>query len=77
MFPAIMHISFNTDHFDEMMHFYVEQLGCRAKSVVRWKSYQGRDDKPDFARLAETDPEGIFYVFLEVAEGQYIELFPA
>ena len=29
MYNAIMHISFYTDHFDEMMHFYVDQLGCR------------------------------------------------
>ena len=77
MYNAIMHISFYTDHFDEMMHFYVDQLGCRVKSVVRWKSYKGREDKPVFAKLAETDPEGIFYVYIEIAPGQFIELFPS
>lgn len=77
MFNAIMHISFYTDHFDDMMHFYKDLLGFRVKTVVRWKSYKGRVDKPAFCRLAETDPEGIFYVYLEAAPGQFIELFPA
>ena len=29
------------------------------------------------AALAESDPEGIFNVYIEIADGQFIELFPA
>lgn len=77
MFNAIMHISFYTDHFDEMLDFYTEKLGMKVKTVVRWKSYKGNKDKPAMAKMAEINPEGIFYVYIEAAPGQFIELFPA
>lgn len=76
LFKSIMHISFHTDHFDEMLDFYINKLGAQQKVVVRWKSYKGRADRPKYAKLAEEDPEGIFYTYLELAPGQFIELFP-
>ncbi|MGM9940592.1 MAG: VOC family protein [Bulleidia sp.] len=77
LFQTIMHVSFYTDHFDEMLDFYVNRLGAQQKVVVRWKSYAGNTNKPAFAKMAEEDPEGIFYTYLELAPGQFIELFPA
>ena len=76
-FNSIMHVSFYTDHFDEMLDFYCNKLGLKQKVVVRWKEYKGRTDRPAMAALAESDPEGIFYTYIEAAPGQFIELFPA
>lgn len=76
-FNTIMHIAFNVEHFDEMMDFYKNKLGCKEKVVVRWKSYKGREDRPEMAKKAETDPEGIFNIYLEIADGQFIEMFPS
>lgn len=76
-FNSIMHVSFYTDHLDEMLDFYVNKLGLKQKVVVKWKSYKGRSDRPMMAQQAEENPEGIFYTYVEIAEGQFIELFPA
>lgn len=77
LFNAIMHVSFYTDHFDEMLDFYMNKLDAKQKVVVRWKSYANSTNKPQFAKLAKENPEGIFYTYLELAPGQFIELFPA
>ena len=76
-FKSIMHVSFYTDLFEEMLDFYCNKLGLKQKVVVKWKDYKGREDRPGLARLAETDPEGIFYTYIEIAPGQFVELFPA
>ena len=76
-FNCIMHVSFYTDHFTEMVDFYQNKLGALPKVIVRWKEYKGREDRPAMAAMAEKDPEGIFYEYLEIAPGQFIELFPA
>ena len=72
-----MHVSFYTANFDEMVDFYQNKLGAVPKVIVRWKDYKGNKDRPYMAKLAETDPEGIFYEYLEIVPGQFIELFPA
>ena len=76
-FNSLMHVSFYTDHYDEMIDFYVNKLGLTQHVIVRWKEYKGRTDRPAMAVKAETDPEGIFYTYIELAPGQFIEIFPA
>ncbi len=76
-FNTLMHISFYTDHMEEMIDFYCRKLGLKQKVLVRNKSYKGRADRPQMAALAESDPKGIFNVYIELAPGQFIELFPA
>lgn len=73
-----MHVAFYTDHIDEMMDFYVNKMGFKIKVLTRYKQYLGREkDRPAQAEIARKDPERIFNVYIEIAEGQYIELFPA
>ena len=76
LFESIMHVSFYTDHMDEMLDFYLNKLGLKQKTIVRWKEYKGSTTRPYMAQMAETDPEGIFYTYLEIAPEQFIELFP-
>lgn len=75
-FNAVMHVSFNTENYDEMVDFYVNKLGLKQKVVVKWKDYKGMKNRPNQAALAESDPEGIFYTYIEIAPGQFIEMFP-
>lgn len=74
---SVMHTSFYTDHYDEMIDFYCNKLGLKQKVIVKWKEYKNNPNRPKQAALAETDPEGVFYTYIEIAPGQFIELFPA
>ena len=76
-FNDVMHVSFYTDHFDEMMDFYVNKLGLKLKVLVKYKQYLNRDDRPAMQKIAKEDPERVFNAYIEIAEGQYIELFPS
>ncbi len=76
-FNAIMHISFYTSQFDEMIDFYVNKLGLKQKVIVRWKDYLQHPEREAMYQMALKDPEGIFYTYIETAPGQFIELFPA
>ncbi len=76
-FNAIMHVSFYTDHFDEMVDFYVNKLGLKQKVIVRWKDYLDHPERKAMYEMALKDPEGIFYTYIEIAPGQFLELFPA
>ncbi len=76
-FNAVMHVSFYTNHFDEMIDFYVNKLGLTQKVIVRWKDYADRPDRGMMYEMAKKDPEGIFYTYIEIAPGQFLELFPA
>lgn len=75
-FKSLMHISFYTANFEEMWDFYVNKLGLKEKIVVRYKEYLGKTDRPARAKIAQEDPERIFYTYIEVAPGQFIEIFP-
>lgn len=75
-FNAVMHVSFYTDQYEEMVDFYVNKLGLKQKIIVRWKEYADRPDRPSMYEKAKSDPEGIFYTYIELAPGQFIELFP-
>ena len=74
-FNNIMHVTFFTDQLDEMMHFYTEVLGGELKVVTRAKLYAG-SSKRGYAQIAEVDPERIIIVYIELAPGQFVELFP-
>lgn len=77
LFNSLMHVSFYTDHFDEMLDFYCNKLGLKQKVIVRYKVYKGMSDRATMAQKAEEDPESIFYTYIEIAPGQFLELFPA
>ena len=76
MFRSIMHIAFFTDNMDEMIRFYTEVLGAEIKVRTTYRSYLNRDDRPMQQKIAREDPDRIFNVYLQLAEGQFIELFP-
>ena len=76
MFRSIMHIAFFTDKMDEMIRFYTEVLGADIKVRTTYRNYLNRDDRPMQQKIAREDPDRIFNVYLQLAEGQFIELFP-
>ena len=75
-FNEIMHLSFYTDQMDEMRDFYENKLGLKAKIIMRYEAYKGKKDRGAWAQRAETNPKDIAYIFIELAPGQYLELFP-
>ena len=76
-FNSIMHVAFFTDHMDEMLDFYVNKLGLKKKAVVKYGVYLNRDDRPAMQAIAKADPERIFNIYIEIAPGQFVELFTA
>ena len=75
-FNDVMHIAFHTDRMDEMIDFYHNKLGGKIQVLTRYAVYAGREDRPAQAKIAAEDPNRIFNVYIELAPGQYIELFP-
>lgn len=75
-FNEIMHLSFYTEHMGEMRDFYENKLGLKAKIIMRYEAYKNAKNRGIWAKKAETDPLGIAYIFIELAPGQYLELFP-
>lgn len=75
-FKSVMHVSFYTEHIDEMRDFYENKLGLKAKIVTKAKTYQGLN-RGKFSEIAEADPEKVIIVYIELAPGQFIELFPS
>ena len=75
-FNNIMHVTFFTHQMDEMRRFYTEVLGGEVKIVTRAYLYKGHNKKR-YADIAEVDPNRIIIMYIELAPGQFIELFPA
>lgn len=75
MFKSLMHISFYTDQMDEMRDFYENKLGLKPKIITKAKAYKGLN-RGYFSEIAETDPEKIIIIYIELAPGQFIEIFP-
>lgn len=75
MFKSLMHISFYTDQMDKMRDFYENKLGLKPKIITRAKAYKGLN-RGYYSEIAETDPERIIIIYIELAPGQFIELFP-
>lgn len=76
-FNSIMHISFYTNQFDKMVDFYKNVLRAKQKVIVRYSEYLDRPDRKNLYEMALSHPNDIFYTYLELAPGQFIELFPA
>lgn len=43
---------------------------------MRYEAYKDQINRGAWAARAKTDPTGIAYIFIELAPGQYLELFP-
>ena len=76
-FKSIMHVAFFTDQMEEMLDFYVNKLGIKKKAIVKYGVYLNRDDRPQMQKIAKINPERIFNIYIEIAPGQFIELFMA
>ncbi|WP_338217569.1 VOC family protein [Lacticaseibacillus salsurivasis] len=73
---SIMHLAFYTNQLPALRDFYENTLGAKPRTIVRFSAYKGVKNRGDWAKLAETNPNGIVYVFEELAPGQFLELFP-
>lgn len=76
MFTSLMHIAFSTDRMEEMLDFYTKTLGGRVKVLTRYKAYLNSDNRPQMQAAARQDPERIFSAYIQLAPGQFLELFP-
>lgn len=74
-FKSIMHVAFFTDQMDVMIDFYENKLGLKPKIITKAKAYAERDNKL-YGDMAKADPEKIIITYIEIAPGQFIELFP-
>ena len=74
-FKSLMHVSFFTDQMDVMRDFYENKLGLKVKIVTRAGLYKGLN-RGKYSEVAEVDPNRIIIVYIEIAPGQFIELFP-
>lgn len=70
-----MHVSFYTDQMAVMRDFYENKLGLKVKIVTRAKQYKGLN-RGKYSEWADNDPEKVIIVYIELAPGQFIELFP-
>ena len=76
-YNSLMHISFVSDNFDEMLDFYQNILGFKLRVLVKYKEYLNREDRPKMQEIARKYPDKIFNAYLEIVPGQFIELFPS
>lgn len=74
-FNEIMHLSFYTDQMDKMRDFYENKLGLKAKIIMKYGAYKGQTSRGAWAEQAKINPDGIAYIFIELAPRQYLELF--
>ena len=75
-FNCMMHVSFFTDQMDVMRDFYDNKLGGKLKVLTKYKAYLHSENRPAMKAIAEVDPERVFSCYIELAPGQFIELFP-
>ena len=76
VFNSLMHIAFFTDQMEAMEEFYCDKLGLKKKVEVKYKVYLDWNDRPAMQKIAQEDPERVFNTYIELAQGQFIELFP-
>lgn len=74
-FNSIMHVSFYTDNLEVIRDFYENKLGLKPKMIVKFGEYK---DKPNssFYEKAQTNPDDICIIYIEIADGQFLEFFP-
>lgn len=75
-FKSIMHITFFTEQMDVMRDFYENKLGLKPKIVTKAKAYKNKGNAL-YQQIAKSDPEKVLIVYIEIAPGQFIELFPS
>lgn len=75
-FKSLMHVSFFTNQIDEMRDFYENKLGLKPKIVTKAKAYKDQENSV-YAQMANDDPEKVIIIYIELAPGQFIELFPS
>lgn len=74
-FKSIMHVALYVEDMEQSIDFYVNKLGGKTKIVTPHKVY-ANSEKEFQRRNAIEDPDGIFLTYIELAPGQFIELFP-
>ncbi len=75
MYKSIMHVSFFVKDMEKMRHFYQDILGAICRMAIKYRSYLERPDSAFYEKALKT-PEEYCIVYLELAPGQFIELFP-
>lgn len=75
LFNQMMHLAFFTDQMEAMRDFYENKLGGQAKSIVRYKEYLNRPESGFYQQALKT-PDAIAIIYIEIAPGQFIEIFP-
>ena len=75
-FKSIMHVTFFTEQMHVMRDFYENKLGLKPKIVTKAKAYKNKGHAL-YQQIAESDPEKVMIVYIEIAPGQFIELFPS
>jgi lactoylglutathione lyase len=74
-FNSIMHIAFYVEDLDRSLDFYCKKLGLKQKIRTRFGVYKD-SPKEELRKIAEVRPNDIFLTYIEIAPGQFIELFP-
>lgn len=82
MFKSVMHIAFYTDKMEEMLDFYVNKLNGKLKILSTYRVYLNLSESEDITReelrkTALKNPDKVFNAYIEIAPGQFIELFPS
>lgn len=77
MYKSIMHLGFYCKNFDAMVDFYTNKLGGKIKSVVRYGEYIGVKNRPVESAIGQSNPDKMYYIYIELADGQFVELYPA
>ena len=74
LFQSIMHVTFFAKDLDRSIRFY-EKLGGKVKMAVKYKAYLDRPES-SFYKGALERQEDYCIVYVEIAPGQFVELYP-
>ena len=69
-----MHVSFFVEDLERSIAFY-ELLGGKVKMAVKYKAYLDKPESSFYERALKT-PEDYCIVYVEIAPGQFVELYP-
>lgn len=75
-FTALMHVNLRVKNWDKMVAFYRDQLGLKAKVIVKYKEYLHSRNRLQEKAIAQKEPDKIMYGYFEVCPGQFIEMAP-
>ncbi|MBO4919733.1 MAG: VOC family protein [Erysipelotrichaceae bacterium] len=74
LFQSIMHVTFFAEDLNRSIRFY-EKLGGKVKMAVKYKAYLDQPESSFYQKALET-PEDYCIVYVEIAPGQFVELYP-